>query len=181
MKKGIVVAALLCAGVVGMNAGSANAGQSASTSTVVAWPDYHAKPWVPAMWEKGEKTVDHPAKGNDYITKYAVLIGGTSVYADSENPETAKTVVAEVDILNNGPVIRQMSVIVSGMLVPVDFQIKLKDKWTSAPKGSRVSYVILDEDAVLTKNTLKGVTVTIKDPDGKVFAVLNLENKKKKK
>ena len=177
LKKNLFFVSMLFAVCVGLNMSSANAAAGASTNTAVGWPDYHAKPWVLGQQRPMTVTVPHGPKGNEYVVAYQASIGFESWYFDNADPDQAKTAVIEGNILGNGPVVRKLFVADVGA---IDFQINMNGIWKSVPPA-RVSFVLVDEDSAITKNTMAGAIVRVTDEDGKVLLEVRFYNKNKKK
>ncbi len=174
-------AVLLGVLVFGLNTQAAHAGASASTSTAVQWPEYHAKPWTLDK-RTGDMTtlLAYAPKNNDFIVgtgKYEVRIGTVSWYFDAADEEHATTMIVEGNILGNGPTVRRMFVSRVGA---VDFQIKVNGEWKSVPPNSSVQFIVVNEDQVITKNTMTGVIVRVTDENGEVVMESRFENKNKK-
>lgn len=180
----VVIVSVLVFGFNLKLANATNVGVSASTSTTVVWPDYHMQPWNLAKQVLMIKSISHTLNGNDYVVgpgKYDVIIGTASVYFDSVNLEQVKTGIMEMDILGNGPVFRLMSVFGRDGGMVIDSQVRVDGKWTSMPLGSSWFITVIDEDSVISKNTMAGIILTVKNADGEVFMNLKLDNKNKKR
>lgn len=180
MKKSLLLAALLMPICSALCASPAEAA-AASTSTAVLWPNYQVKPWVLNKQVPMGTLVLYAPKNNDYTLspgKFEVRIGTVSWYFDNEDLDKADLAVAEVSILGNGPVLRRL---MTREIPDVDTQVMVKGKWVSVPPQSNLIFRVADEESVITKNQMSGVTLTVLSPGGKVLLEVKLENKEKKK
>ncbi len=177
MKKYIFAAVICAVSFFGLNIESAAA--TVSTNTAVEWPDYHSKSWKLIEQVPLTATVSHTIKNNDYVLgpgKYQVRIGTVTMYVDA----TESMQIDEGSVFGNGPVFRVM--FMAGIPFPIDVQFNVNGKWTSIPKRSRLAPIaVIDEEALITKNTLVGVIMTIINEDGAVVLKLKLMNNKNKR
>ena len=181
MKKNLFLIVILTVAFFSLNISAAAATIVTSTSTAVAWPDYHVKPWVLNKQIPMAATVSHKLKNNDLVLgegKYDVRIGTISYYFDATDPDKATMAVMEGDVLGNGPSVRRMFLVDVGA---IDFQINVNGKWKSVPPGCSVKFSVIDEDLVISKNIMTGVVVTVADDEGKVVMQVVFKNKDKKK
>lgn len=182
MKKSLLLAALLAPIFSALCALPADAaGVVSSTSAVVVWPDYKAKPWV--LTEKGPMGVLllYSPKNNDFVLepgKFSVRIGTVSWYFDAADLTVANLAVVEVNVLGNGPTFRRLMTREDD---DIETQVMVKGKWTSLPRRSNLVFKVNDEESVITKNQMSGVVLTVISADGKVLLQLKLDNKNLKK
>lgn len=180
MKKSLLLAALMAPIFSALFVAPAHAGVVASTSSVLTWPDYHAKSWSLNNRSELPVLMLYAPKNNDHVIgdgQFRVRIGTVTQYFDAENPSKAKMMVLEGDILGNEAVVRQLHV-PAGQL---DFQFKVKGKWVSVPMGCAVRFTVVDADAVINKNTMTAVVVTVTDDDDKTVFEVRYDNKNLKK
>ena len=180
MKKSLLLAGMIALVCTGLNVRAADASVVASTSTVLAWPNYHAKPWTVNNKSELPALMLYAPKKNDHVIgdgQFRVRIGTVTQYFDSDSPATANMMVLEGDILGNEAVVRQLHV-PSGLL---DFQFKVKGKWVSVPPGSSVLFKVVDANSVINKNLMTAVVVTVTDDEDKVVFEVRYNNKNLKK
>lgn len=152
-----------------------------STNAAVVWPNYKAKPWGLDREAPMVAMLLYMPKGNSYVLQpgiFSVRIGTASWYFDNGDMNSANAAVVEVNVLGNGPVLRRM---MTREIENVDTQVMLKGKWVSLPPRSQLQFEVNDEDSVILKNQMSGVTLTVLSEDGKVLLQLKLDNKEKKK
>lgn len=181
MKKSLLLAAMITVISAGLNVRTAAAAVAASTSTVVVWPDYKVKPWVLNKEVPMGTLVLYSPKNNDFVLepgKFSVRIGTVSWHFDSADLNDANLAVAEVSILGNGPTLRRLMTREDD---DIDTQVMVKGKWVSLPRRSNLMFKVNDEESVITKNQMSGVTLTVISAEGKVLLQLKLDNKNLKK
>lgn len=105
----------------------------AVSSNSVVWPDY-------SKWPVLQKAPYHIVVANDgayfppNVINFEVEVGEITVYVDDfKKPFLA---VAEVDILKNGPVLRNALILTPAGAISKDIQMLVNGKWVSVKNGS---------------------------------------------
>ncbi len=128
-------------------------------SKPVVWPDYST--WTVVQIEPFEPSVG--IENQNYSAHLAALkleLGNVKVYVD--NPDRPLLGVAEISVLGNGVVLRNLIVVTPVGVLAKDLQLLINGKWESGTPNSLSVYLVNPKKWLFTKGELGEVVLMLK-------------------